>query len=108
MKPSEVWITKSGQSIKIKDMSVSHLTNTIKMIRRNVKEYKSQLIEKEIGYLTRFSGDPDFNAIIADDVVYKYTDMEDEEFLINHHPTYKIMLGELQEKVGEALCMTKS
>jgi isopentenyldiphosphate isomerase len=101
--PSHIWKTKDGQTIRITDMSDSHLVNAIKMIQRNIQSYKSQIIEQEIDYVTRFSGDPTFNSIVGEDVVYKYMDMEDEKFLLDYHPTYKIMLGEAQHR-GLELC----
>lgn len=38
-----IWITKSGKKIRIKDMTTSHLYNTVKLLERKAKQYQQDL-----------------------------------------------------------------
>lgn len=69
---------RDGTLIPIKDMSDSHLINTIKMLRRNVERYKMTHLAIAMGEY--------------------YYHMSDEEFLLSHIDTYGDLINELMKR----------
>ena len=43
-----IWGTKSGDSIAIKDMSNSHLTNSVRYIESNIEKYNQTFGDKKV------------------------------------------------------------
>lgn len=51
------WVTKEGQRIKIKDMTDSHILNTIRMLERNAKIYQEVMIPQAYAVLSSMRGE---------------------------------------------------
>lgn len=62
---TKVWTTKDGQRIRIKDMTDTHLMNTIKMMERKVEEEVADIPYPVFqGEMAQFYADQDYEAAI--------------------------------------------
>lgn len=92
----KVWVTKSGERIAVKDMSDSHLVNTIRMLRRWGTVAKLAAWFQIRVYL---DGDPPDGAFDCASMEERRLDeMPVDEFIARSVITFAAMLKEAQKR----------
>lgn len=90
------WTTRDGRTIPIRDMSDSHLRNTLAFLRRNVEHYRNVEAMRAWAYAEYA---PDGAADAAEQAAYDVLDvMEDDEVLSMCVPEYTALVKEAQRR----------
>ena len=76
---SGTWTMRDGTTIKIEDMTDSHLLNSMKMLERNVKDMREDTEVQACGFLSSLQGE--MASYYAEQDVDALMSMSDEEFL---------------------------
>ena len=90
------WTTKDGTVLKIKDMTDSHILNTIKMLERNAPIVQAALLGKVYDFQSTLQG-----KMAIDQMDREITGLEQsdsEEFLEEHNPSYNSLLEEASKR----------
>ncbi|GAB3797214.1 hypothetical protein [Virgibacillus kimchii] len=85
-----VWTMRDGTKVAIKDMSTSHIVNSMKMLERNVMHIKMQYGSRALSFVNG-----DMATMAAEDYVTEMYEMPDIEFL-REHTDYKSLEIELE------------
>lgn len=92
---SEVWTTKDGTKIAIKDMADSHLRNTIRLIERQADWLKNQHAVHAIWLMPEHPSDGVWDALQGEpDRIDRTPTME----WLSDMPAYKALKAELAER----------
>lgn len=88
------WTTKTGQVIKIKNLTDSHLINCIKMMQRKIPVYKEMLIEQTLRPMEASQ----VYDLLYEDYVLEFDSMTDDNFLLKCVPTYVKLIEEKNKR----------
>ena len=91
----KTWKTHSGQIIPIKEMSDTHLINTISFLKRNCENYRYQIIAEGENALGFLQGEMAIDSIERD--INSLLSMADDEFLQEYTP-YKALVREAKKR----------
>lgn len=90
------WVTKDGERIPVREMSDSHLVNTIQYLRRNAQ---IQLMESTLAIGQYLSDDPPDGAWLAATAAeHDLNGMDADEFALEAYPTFAAMLKEAEQR----------
>ena len=92
----DTWITKEGEAILVKDMTDSHLVNTVKMLLKQAPGLRAQFIDQAEITLSHMQGEMS-QLSIEQDINY-LNRMDDEEFLEYYHPTGEALMQEVYKR----------
>lgn len=93
MKPVKAkWTTKTGQKIRICDMTDSHLCNTIAMIERNAPKY--QAADISAGYSTLSCLQGEMATYCAEQELDRLEETSPEDYIRETHPLYEKLCKE--------------
>lgn len=76
---SGTWTMRDGTTIKIEDMTDSHLLNSMKMLERSVKDMREDTEMQACGFLSSLQGE--MASYYAEQEVDALMSMSDEEYL---------------------------
>jgi len=76
---SGTWTMRDGKTIKIADMTDSHVYNSMKSLERNVKAMREGTEVQAVGFLSSLQGD--MASYYAEQDVDSLMSMSDEEYL---------------------------
>jgi len=97
-----VWTTKSGQTMRFRDMEDSHLLNAIRMLRRN---YQRQMLHEALVCDNAYpDGEPDGAAMAAQsEANYAFEEADEQQDIEQHLPIFGGLLKELERRKLEEL-----
>jgi len=97
VKPTKtVWVTKSGQRIKVRDMTDSHLVNTIRYLRRHAEISITQYLHAAYSMEGYLSGEM-AQVFIAQDIDM-LEEADADEMLSDAVPCWETMLDEVEKR----------
>lgn len=91
-----IWVTKDGKRVKVRDMTDSHLVNTIRYLRRTTSEWKQEYELALYGGLAMLSGE--MATYCATQSIEQFEAMSVDEYLEESCPTYPAMLREAEKR----------
>lgn len=91
------WKTKNDGVVLIKDMTTSHLKNTINMFVRNIGDLRITVIGNAYAFQGTCRGDAACDAMEGE--IYRLDMIEDEDLLSENNPTFKALYKEWKSRV---------
>jgi hypothetical protein len=91
-----VWVTRSGQQIKVRDMTNSHLINTVRYLRRAVHIQLMQEVISLGAYLETNLPDGAYSAAL--NAENDLLDMDGDDYLEMEIPTWPALLAEAKRR----------
>ena len=98
--PLKTWATKDGRTVAIKDMTDSHLENTVRMLRRKAPVMLERALWQAMSFADSCGGDGAVDA--AEAMVSQLEEMDTEEFLHAEVPAYAEMVKEINKRATRA------
>lgn len=96
-KPTKtIWVTRDGQRIPVKDMTDSHLINTIRLLRGNALPFKIGELKPLSHYIANDPPDGAYDAAMME--IDQLVEMDDDEYLSARIPTFDAMLAEAKRR----------
>ncbi|MEK6884630.1 MAG: hypothetical protein AABY22_33665 [Nanoarchaeota archaeon] len=93
-KPTKtIWVTKTGDKIRVKDMENSHLVNVIKYLRKTAqKHFNSEL---KAAYCVSSMLNGEMAQLFCEQDIERMEDIDIDEELSLEIPCYDLMLNEV-------------
>lgn len=90
------WKTKEGKVVAIRDMTDSHLKNTVAMLRRNVGAFEATIRDGIWGYLV---GDPpDGAAMAAEGALAELDEADDDDIIAACVDVFPLLVKETKKR----------
>jgi hypothetical protein len=89
---SPTWTTKDGRKIKIRDMTDSHLLNTIAILERVAKSHKVQEMLAAYSCLSMLQGE--YATYAAEQDINRIANEDVSDFLLRTNDSYEHLLEE--------------
>ena len=89
------WTTRDGRTISIRDMTDSHLRNTLAFLRRNVEQYRNSFALRAMAYAEYA---PDEAADAAEQAAYCVLDVMEDDEVLQCVPAYPALVKEAQRR----------